>query len=787
MSFFGFNIAGSALTAYQDAENVTSQNIANVSVTGASQQVANLVDQAPVSGSPFLPANQGVGTLGDGILMNKVLRVHQDSYDALFRGANSAQNYYNVEEQQLNATQSALGEPSAGINTAYQAFQSAVQELTSAPTGSAQQNGVLSAANNLVSVLNSSSAAISSQETQIQQQAGSVVTQINTLTAQIGELNGEIRASSAAGDNPNTYLDDRDELIDQLSSLVGVQTQLTSNGSCMITVGGKALVNDTVVYQLAQPVLAPTANGQTQLVVGFQNDPNPANPVPISTGGQGELGGYLGIYNNNLQSYQTSLNNFASTLAAETDRITQGGYDETGTAGGQLFQPAVSGQPIGAGNIEVGIANSAEFPSALASTAAGSLVQPLNAANNTVDTSASIIGNTTMSTPPAAAFNGSLTINVDGIAQTYQYSTVAADTTLTAAAAAGTNTIQVQDATGLAAGDVIVVGQGDDQETATIAAVAGNTITLTANLANNHTVGEQAGGNAGTIDDFINSFNAGHYGVDASFDTSTESIVFSRDPTNIDLVHRAAMEAAGSSTTPDFMITDSNAQAGFGGPPPSQAPLGTNATNLLTALGANAINGVDQNATNAVGTNSPGNANALFSFFSTAYGVPAIQTTSSTAIAGPGVVTVTVPSAQPFQVGDILTIDATSSGGPPQENVTVSAVNYNTNQITFTAANAHAAGFSITSAQTQTLQNYYSAYVANMGLDVQNATNGNTSQTNLANSINQVRQGIDGINIDEQTQNLMMYQNAYGAAAHTIDVLNSLLGLAVNVGTGTSF
>jgi flagellar hook-associated protein 1 FlgK len=57
----------------------------------------------------------------------------------------------------------------------------------------------------------------------------------------------------------------------------------------------------------------------------------------------------------------------------------------------------------------------------------------------------------------------------------------------------------------------------------------------------------------------------------------------------------------------------------------------------------------------------------------------------------------------------------------------------------------------------------------------------------LASSINAVRQSTDGINIDEETQNLVKFQNAYGAAAHVITVLSAMLDDAINLGAGTSF
>ena len=63
MSFLGLNIAGSALDTFQEAENVTAQNIANVSVPGASRQQVVLGQTPPIDGSPFFPGNGQPGIL----------------------------------------------------------------------------------------------------------------------------------------------------------------------------------------------------------------------------------------------------------------------------------------------------------------------------------------------------------------------------------------------------------------------------------------------------------------------------------------------------------------------------------------------------------------------------------------------------------------------------------------------------------------------------------------------------------------------------------------------------
>ncbi|MDB5093348.1 MAG: putative flagellar hook-associated protein FlgK [Candidatus Eremiobacteraeota bacterium] len=709
MSFFGLNIAGSALDAYQQAANTTSNNIANVNTPGASRQIVNLSASTPIVGSTGYSTWYGPGTQGSGVTVDSITRIHQDSYDGLFRGASSAQNYYTVEQQQLQAIQAQFAEPNNGINAAFTSLQTAISQLASTPNGTSQRQGVISAAQGFVGALNTVGNAIQSSEATVVSQATGVVAQANALIDKIAALNGQIRASTAIGDNPNTYKDQRDQYVDQLSGLLATQTSVQANGSTLVTVGGRALVNDTQAYHLAAPVVGTDPSGNPTLVVGFVNDPNPSNPVPVQLG-SGQLAGYLDVYNNKLSVYATKLNAFANATANEINRVTTAGYDQNGNPGASLLQPIVNSQAVSATNIAVGITDPAQVPAALASTAAGSLVVGLNAANNTVNTAAALLGSATLAHPGAAlpTTTGTLTVTVDGVAQAFNYDF-------------------------------------------------------------------GAGGNAASVDSFITNFNSAQLGVSASYDTVAQKLVFARDPNNVSLAHRAQQTALGTPTSPTFTIGDSNALVG--------GSTGTPTGSLLEIVGAAGIDNVSQNSSNAFGAGDNAGANALLKLFSANLGVPALQTTSPTAIVAGGSTTIAPPVANPqafaaIGVGQLLTIDA---GTPNQENVVVTAVNRNTGTITFTASQTHAANFSITTGQSQTLGSYYGALVGQLGLDTQTALTGTSSQTTLAANIDQVRQGIDGINIDEETQNLIKYQNAYSAAAKTLNVMEQLLTTALGL------
>lgn len=705
MSFFGLDLMGKSLDAFQIAANVTSDNISNVNTPGASRQTVNFTPASPIVASPGYSTHGTPGTLGDGVLVSQIERIHADSYDSLFRGAQSSQNFFSVQQNQLQALQASLGEPNSGISSQYAAFQASINQLVAQAGGGSNvpaRANVLAKAQALTLSLNNAAMTVADQKAQVLQQGAGIVQKVNTLLDQIGALNQQIRASTAVGDNPNTFKDQRDHLIDQLSQYVSTQTAIQPDGSTLVTVNGQALVNDAVVYHLAAPVVGVAANGQPTFKVDFATTPPAAPNAPGIPLGSGQLAALADLYNNKLTSYGNQLDSFASALASETNRVTEAGYDQNGVPGTALFQPIVSNAPVSAANIKVGITDPSQYPSSLATTAAGTLVTAMNSANNSVDTAAAINANGSLANPPAAGgVAGSLTVQVDGVAQTFAYNTSTTDTSINA---------------------------------------------------------------------FITHFNGAKLGVSASFDTNSQRIVFTRDPSNIDAYHRA--QQGGNAPTPAFTVSDSNFAAGN----PSAS--------LLGALGAQNISGVAQDSTNAFGPNDNGGANALLKMFASNAGVGALQTASASA-AGPGTATIALPAGiAGVQVGQVLTIDAQPNGAAPQENVVVTGVNVNPvtgiTSITATFANAHAAGFSIASAQTQTLGQYYGNFVTQVGIDAQTAITGSQSQTALAGNIDKVRQGVDGINLDEETQNLIKYQNAYQAAARTISVLDSLLNTVIN-------
>ena len=69
-----------------------------------------------------------------------------------------------------------------------------------------------------------------------------VVGEINRITGQLGDLNQNIRRATAGGTNPNDLLDNRDELLKELSEQVQVNVRYQADDSVLVELDGRLVV-----------------------------------------------------------------------------------------------------------------------------------------------------------------------------------------------------------------------------------------------------------------------------------------------------------------------------------------------------------------------------------------------------------------------------------------------------------------------------------------------------------------------------------------------------------------
>jgi len=58
------------------------------------------------------------------------------------------------------------------------------------------------------------------------------------------------------------------------------------------------------------------------------------------------------------------------------------------------------------------------------------------------------------------------------------------------------------------------------------------------------------------------------------------------------------------------------------------------------------------------------------------------------------------------------------------------------------------------------------------------------NQTSVETLVKTQRSSVSGVNIDEETTNLMMYQKAYEASSRFMSIIDNLLETLISLGTG---
>ncbi len=120
-------------------------------------------------------------------------------------------------------------------------------------------------------------------------------------------------------------------------------------------------------------------------------------------------------------------------------------------------------------------------------------------------------------------------------------------------------------------------------------------------------------------------------------------------------------------------------------------------------------------------------------------------------------------------VNDVNLIAASgTAGGVPGDNSTAIAI-----------ANLQYAH--TMSGGTATFDDYYNSVVSDVGNDVQTASTNFDHQTSMVNHLNNYRESISGVSLDEEMINLIKFQHAYDAAAKLITTVDELLNTVINM------
>lgn len=346
------NIAVQAMLADEAALDTTSNNIANANTPGYSRQTVNFVEAPPVE--------YGGQTFGTGVQISSIVSQRSSVLQLLLNQDTQQQGQYSSYLTTMQQVQTLFNETSGdGLQSSITGFFNSLQQLSEDPSNTTYRQAVLTAAQNMAQNFNSISASLTSLQQNADTSVSQSVSQINNLIPQIAQLNGEISGAVSTGQNAGPLEDQRDQLINQLSSLIGVSEIDAGNGNITVTTtAGAPLVVGNKSFQLTT---------QADTATGFQHIYSLGNDITSTITG-GALGGALQVRDSTIPSIQSSLDSLASNLENSFNSINQAGFDLNGNPGGNFFVPPPAGGVGAAAKMSVAITD----PSQIAASTDGS-------------------------------------------------------------------------------------------------------------------------------------------------------------------------------------------------------------------------------------------------------------------------------------------------------------------------------------------------------------------------------------------------------------------------------
>lgn len=319
--------AQQAILSNLTAINVTGANISNVNTEGYTR--LRPVFEA-VGSSDATSSQEQIG-----VRISDIQRIYDKFLDSQIVSQNSSVGYAAARKDLLTQIEGILNESTGnGVNDALSAFWSAWDNLSANPSGQAERDSVVSAAQALAYIFNQRANELLTIQSNADQTIADDVVKLNGYLNDMSSLNAEIATAESAGGTASALRDNRTALLGKISSLIDINYVERSDGSLYIYLpqSGKALVEGTNNWQLK--VQRNTANSNLNDIV-FANDPSTSLNAEI-TGG--ELGGLLSIRDISLPSYINDLNQTTSSIINNVNAQHMAGYDEDGNIGGLFFE-----------------------------------------------------------------------------------------------------------------------------------------------------------------------------------------------------------------------------------------------------------------------------------------------------------------------------------------------------------------------------------------------------------------------------------------------------------------
>lgn len=313
------SIGRSGIKAARIALDVTAQNIANASTDGYVRRSVGLSEMATVG---FAGTARDVSL--SGVRVSQIVRNADAFRQAEVRRTGSDTARSSAEVQALENIEAAVEQ--SNVYTSITDFESALQRLKEDPTDTALRASVLEAARNMTGTFQIAAQELDAVGAGLQFIANQGVTEVNRLASELARTNLRLTRAADASSDQTTLLDQRDQLLAQISQYGDVATTFATDGSVEVRLGGTG--GPTLVSGGTATTFTATtaANGTMTFALG---------PDTVNLSGGSIAGQSLAL--TKLAQIHDDLDDLADAIATTVNDANGAGVDLDGDPGVDIF------------------------------------------------------------------------------------------------------------------------------------------------------------------------------------------------------------------------------------------------------------------------------------------------------------------------------------------------------------------------------------------------------------------------------------------------------------------
>ncbi len=329
------SIGQSALSAAQVGISTTGHNIANASTPGYSRQT---VTQAAAQAQNF-----GYGFVGQGTTVASVTRTFNELLHRQMVNSQSTSMGIETYSRELSTIENMLSDEKAGLNPTLNAFFASVKSVSANASDIPTRETLISNAQSMVNRFNTMGNRLNEIQSDVNTQISGSVSSINAYATQLSRLNDIIDKSiSTSGSPPNDLMDQRDQLVAELSKQIKTTVIPQGAGSYNVFIGnGMPLVVGTSTFELTTKT-SPTDSSRQEVAYNSNGNTTVLGKESLSGG---ILGGLVQFRSESLDKVQNQIGQIALVMAQTFNAQHKLGADLNGATGGDLFEiPAPTSQ-----------------------------------------------------------------------------------------------------------------------------------------------------------------------------------------------------------------------------------------------------------------------------------------------------------------------------------------------------------------------------------------------------------------------------------------------------------